>query len=308
MTEQTGRPLHEPRHLGVVGQVLEPHDQAPVLLPRSGWNAPVRGRVRLELREEREGALARRGKANVVFQLGTRRFEPFALALWGGPAEAGMDVWVVGEVARAAGATTESRWRALWNRLGVERVPWSLHGALVAAWSSPRRVHHDVDRLLETLVELERVAPLAERRDEAELALWFHDAVLLPTSEGSEESSADLARRTLPEAGLAADATERVAQLVLATRNDGTPLEGDAALVADVDLAILGADEDRYEAYEWDLRAEHGWVPASRFLSERRARLESLLRRPRLFHTAGYRERLDARAKANIARTLLHLQ
>jgi predicted metal-dependent HD superfamily phosphohydrolase len=54
-----------------------------------------------------------------------------------------------------------------------------------------------------------------------------------------------------------------VRDLILATRHDVSPPGGDAALLVDVDLAILGSPAERFDEYERQVRQEYSWCRGS---------------------------------------------
>jgi predicted metal-dependent HD superfamily phosphohydrolase len=100
---------------------------------------------------------------------------------------------------------------------------------------------------------------------------------------------------------------DRVRQLILATRHDAAPVSPDAALVVDVDLAILGAPADRFDEYEQQVRQEYAWVPGFLFRRKRRQILEAFLARPYLFHTPSFRTSYEDQARANLERAIERL-
>ena len=61
--------------------------------------------------------------------------------------------------------------------------------------------------------------------------------------------------------GLSSAVIERVQELILATKHKSAPATHDAALLVDVDLAILGAPVERFDEYERQVRKEYGWAP-----------------------------------------------
>ena len=75
----------------------------------------------------------------------------------------------------------------------------------------------------------------------------------------------------------------------------------------DVDLAILGAAESRFDEYERQVREEYAWVPENRFQSGRRSVLESFAGRESIYRTEPFRVRFETRARENIARSLARL-
>ena len=107
--------------------------------------------------------------------------------------------------------------------------------------------------------------------------------------------------------GAQAEAAGRVAGLVLATKHDALPDGADARLLVDVDLSILGAEEARFEQYEAQVRQEYAWVPSVLFRRNRAKLLSSLLSRPALYSTSWFAERLEQRARKNLARSIAQL-
>jgi predicted metal-dependent HD superfamily phosphohydrolase len=185
--------------------------------------------------------------------------------------------------------------------------------ALAVRWREPHRHYHTMQHLEECLALFSTVRAEAARPAEVEAALWLHDAVYDPRSTDNEERSAALGTVMLVDAGAAPDAIERVRTMILATRHHDAriaePLStDDAALVCDIDLAILGADRERFEEYERQVRAEYAWVPASVYGSRRAEVLRGLAARPYLFVTASLQARFEVRARENIARSTARLE
>jgi predicted metal-dependent HD superfamily phosphohydrolase len=103
--------------------------------------------------------------------------------------------------------------------------------------------------------------------EEAELALWFHDAVYRSWRRDNEVQSAALAARTLHAAP--AETVERIRQLILATTHRDGGFPGDTALVLDVDLSILGAPAKVYAQFERAIRRGYWWVSRARYVAGR---------------------------------------
>jgi len=199
-------------------------------------------------------------------------------------------------------------WRRWWNALAAPQAH-ALSGparrAVVARWSESGRHYHAPQHLRECLAAFDEAATLAQRPAEVEAALWFHDAVYDPHRHDNEARSADLWRTMLEPAGIAEDTLQRVAALVLATRHGvAEPASADAALVVDIDLAILGAPRARFAEYERQIRAEYAFVPIEVYREKRRAVLQGFAQRPRLYTTAHFHARCDAPARENLARAL----
>jgi predicted metal-dependent HD superfamily phosphohydrolase len=200
-------------------------------------------------------------------------------------------------------------WRRLWGELGAGTANGGLLNQLLAAYSEPHRRYHTLQHLREGLANFEAAAMLARRPAEVELALWFHDAVYDPQRTDNEERSAQWAHDSVLAAGCPAEAADRIAGLVRATahhtRRGDDP---DTLLLLDIDLAILGAAPARFDAYEQDVRAEYGHLDVAAFNAGRLALVQAFLAQPRLYATAAFHDALEARARANLQRSLERLR
>jgi predicted metal-dependent HD superfamily phosphohydrolase len=94
--------------------------------------------------------------------------------------------------------------------------------------------------------------------------------------------------------------------LLLSTKHKDKA-KGDAALVQDIDLSILGASPAQFEAYDHAIRQEYHWVDSQTYQTERAKVLRKLGTIP-IFATAHFRERLEAQAVINIAQAIQKLE
>jgi predicted metal-dependent HD superfamily phosphohydrolase len=200
-------------------------------------------------------------------------------------------------------AALGAAWDDAWRTLGIAPAP-TLLGELVARYTEPHRAYHTLQHLSECFVELGHAVGLAEHPAAVALALWFHDAIYDTRAHDNEARSGAWARTALLSAGGAGEIAARVEALVLATRHDVPPDGADARLVVDVDLAILGAEPPRFAEYEAQIRREYRWVPDDEFRQRRARVLGGFLTRPAIYSTAAFVDRLEARARANLARSL----
>ncbi len=204
-------------------------------------------------------------------------------------------------------AMLAERWAATWSSLGLRPDP-GLRDALLARLDEPGRYYHTSRHLAECLAEFDRAAPLARRPAEVALAIWFHDAIYDPRRTDNEELSAAWARQALTAAGAAPEVVDRVGRLILATRHTVVPADQDARLLADIDLAILGATPERYAEYERQIRQEYAWMPEPAFRAGRSAVLRAFLARESIYCTPHFRDRLEARARHNLLGSLARLE
>jgi predicted metal-dependent HD superfamily phosphohydrolase len=204
-----------------------------------------------------------------------------------------------------------NRWQTLWRRTfapasEVERD--HLFGTLARAYSQPHRAYHTLDHVAHCLSLLDEFSDRAEHPEALAFALWFHDAVYDLWSAKNEERSANWAAEALSGAGASPEFAERVWALILDTRHDAGPYTPDGRLIADIDLAILGAAPERYREYEERVAREYRIVPRPIFRRKRAALLEAFLRQSAIYHTDSFRERFEDPARKNLAEAVSRLR
>ena len=197
-----------------------------------------------------------------------------------------------------------ANWNAAWRALGVASADEALCIELQRRYGEPQRHYHTLQHLGECLTWFEREQALAERPGEVALALWFHDAIYDVHAHDNEARSAEWARSALLASGVQGEAAERVHALVIATRHDAVPEGRDAELLIDIDLSILGAERERFDEYERQVHAEYAFVPDEVRLPRRRAILQRFLAREAIYATPRMHALLEARARANLARSI----
>jgi predicted metal-dependent HD superfamily phosphohydrolase len=200
------------------------------------------------------------------------------------------------------------RFRSLIARLGG-RAADDVFADLVTRYGEPHRHYHGTAHLVDCLARFDEATSLADRPDEIELALWFHDAIHEPLSADNEARSATLARDSALAMELGEALAGRLAELVLLTRHDRDPdpRDLDAALLLDVDLSILGREPAEFDAYERAIRREYAAVADEAFRAGRRRVLESFLARPMIYRTGALARRWETPARRNLERSLLRL-
>jgi predicted metal-dependent HD superfamily phosphohydrolase len=210
-------------------------------------------------------------------------------------------------VTARAGELDYARWSRLWFRLGAHNDGSRTFQQLAAAYADPDRTYHNTAHVQHCLAELDRARSLADRPDEVEAALWFHDAVYVSWRSDNERRSARLAEAALTTAAVDPDASHRVASLILATSHQVLEAERDAQLICDVDLAVLGAPIPEFNQFEYAIRQEYRWVPDVLYRRSRSAVLRGFLLRASIYQTAEFRTRYEERARENLERQLAAL-
>jgi predicted metal-dependent HD superfamily phosphohydrolase len=176
----------------------------------------------------------------------------------------------------------------------------------------PHRHHHRWDRVAGMVAEAEEIAHGIGDRTAFLLALLFHTAVFDRREPGHAEASVALMRRRLPDAPAAWLA--RAEALILAWARQAVPetddpsLRADAALLLDMDGAVLGAPAPEYEVYEAAIRRESPHLTEERWGDGRATALRLVLWRDRIYRTDRYFLLCERRARRNLEATLTRLE
>ncbi|ESZ48173.1 hypothetical protein NKI96_11520 [Mesorhizobium sp. M0292] len=189
-----------------------------------------------------------------------------------------------------------------------------LKRALCRLYQAPDRHYHNLAHIEALLALADEYRASLHDSGAVEAAIWFHDAIYDSRAKDNEARSAALAQdklgaRTDPErlgriaAMIVATATHELPSLQPRGLADQNSLR-DAALFLDMDLAILGASADAFDAYEQAVRREYDWVEEPMWRAGRGAILKTFLARQHIFHTQEFRHRFEPQARQNLARSL----
>lgn len=184
---------------------------------------------------------------------------------------------------------------------------------LSALYRAEGRHYHNLAHIEAMLALAGDYRALLGDPEAVEAAIWFHDAIYDSKAKDNEARSAALAEKKL--AGRTeAERLDRIGAMILATathqlpRFDNDAATRDASLFLDMDLSILGAAPDAFDAYERAVRSEYDWVEEPMWRAGRGAVLKDFLARPRIFLTEEFRQRFEPQARLNMARSLAALQ
>lgn len=204
---------------------------------------------------------------------------------------------------------------------GRDRVEVIANGwfdVLAGLYSEPHRHYHSGRHIANLLGRLDALvpnsAPHLDRLLEAEVAIWFHDAVYEIGSKRNEETSALLARAFLFSLGATDDGPtngnragalpEAVNEAILATKHTGGDLSGNAARVmVDLDMAGFADPWDDFEENNRRIRLEYAAASDDAYRAGRVAFLAQLLTRP-IYRVL---TELETPARANIERHMRDL-
>jgi predicted metal-dependent HD superfamily phosphohydrolase len=146
---------------------------------------------------------------------------------------------------------------------------------------------------------------------QAEFALWYHDIVYIPGYSDNEQKSAEILIMHGEALGVPFKVTCACAQAIIATRHKYPyPLsEALPKIVADIDLAILGADPEKYDSYKVGIRKEYESTPIDIYAKVRADLLEKeFLSRKEIYQTEYFRSKYEKQARQNMAREISDLR
>lgn len=204
-------------------------------------------------------------------------------------------------------AWLRKQWQALWPG----ETAWFDMLTGPQAYGGPGRHYHNLDHLVHGLTEIgiwaANTGAAAEDTAVLKKAFWFHDAVCrhAPGDPSSEEASA----RLWLDSGLAGEDAAAVAALIRATDHfqSGSIEHRLKPALLSADLAILGQDQEQYDAYAAAIRREYAEVPEPVYRAHRARALAVLRDRAAagdLFPDPWYAALYDAAARANLEREL----
>lgn len=201
---------------------------------------------------------------------------------------------------------TQSRWVTLMGHLGLPES-LSCFNQLQTAYSEPHRHYHNKQHIEAMLHHFDTVSHHFQHPNEAELAIWFHDAIYKPFSSNNELNSARWAQDFLQAHNYPKEATQRVYSLIMATLHNGQVQRTDEQLLVDIDLSILGQPANVYQQFEKNVRKEYRFIPSFIFKKNRRALLEGMLGRENIYHTEYFRDLFEDVARDNIEQAIQNL-
>lgn len=194
----------------------------------------------------------------------------------------------------------------------ISAVPAALVDELRKRHAEPQRHYHDWTHVEALLRHFESVKERIADREAVLYAILFHDSVYDPRAKDNERRSAALLLESDPPIGATSLALAH--RMIVATEGHVMPDEldpralEDCAHFLDMDLAILGADAERFDIYEDQVRREYAHVPEDAFRKGRAQVLRTFLARERLYFSEWGQQRFERRARENCRRSIAALE
>ena len=173
--------------------------------------------------------------------------------------------------------------------------------ALKEKYLEEGRFYHNLSHVKSLLTLFESLEDKIQGHQVIQFSIWFHDAIYDSKRNDNEAKSANLASKMMNRFQVNQETIILVRDLILATKDhDGKNLSYDAKLFLDMDLAILGSNEEIYKEYSSAIRKEYAWVSASAYQEGRQKVLKSFIERDRIFFTDEMQARYERQARKNI--------
>ena len=194
----------------------------------------------------------------------------------------------------------KQRWHALWQSSDHDE----LFDDIIAHYHEPHRHYHTVTHLCECFYWFDKIKDKLNNPALVALALFYHDIIYEPTSTHNEQNSAIFAKNALADL-LSDDDLAQIHCYIIATKDHINPsADGDLDYLLDIDLAILGADKDRFDEYNAQIRREFAWVDDTLYHIKRKQVLNDFYQKTPLFITPYFYGVLEIPAKANLQKAL----
>jgi predicted metal-dependent HD superfamily phosphohydrolase len=206
-------------------------------------------------------------------------------------------------------ALPKERFTDLWRRCLVPEAQSDIDAiweTIRAGYGEPNRRYHGNSHLLHSLAQFDLAIGCMEHPDAVETAIWFHDVIVEPGRKDNEQRSVDLFREVATDA-LESDFVDRVADLILVTTHFAPLHTEDQRLMCDIDLSSFGRSWEGFLEDSAAVKAEFRGTEED-YRRGKRAFLQGLLQRPRIFQTDFFRDRYEEQARDNIARFIRLLE
>ncbi len=176
-------------------------------------------------------------------------------------------------------------------------------------YGTEQRAYHTLAHVRQVLDHVDKLAPYTNSFTEVQLAGWLHDVIYDPRASDNEEQSASYAGQLLNELGQPQALIAEVQRLILLTSHLETGADdGNAHVLLDADLAILGAAPAAYRQYAAAIRREYAWAPDATYNDGRIAVLEQFLVRPFIYYTPPMRHAREDAARKNMQQEIDRLR
>ena len=205
-------------------------------------------------------------------------------------------------------ASAKTRWAKFCRKLDLSGSDVDSWMALSKLHSTPPRAYHNLKHVWDCLEQLDTAPPLSDtERDCIEMAIWWHDSVYDSRSDDNEAKSAEQFTQFATTAGVKLEMISEVKRLIICTQHKVPANDPSRMILQDIDLSILGREQDVFDTYEKQIREEYDWVSECDYRKGRSEFLRGLEKRPSIFLTKPFQDRYERQARLNLKRLRIKL-
>ncbi len=165
-------------------------------------------------------------------------------------------------------------------------------------YSSENRHYHNLDHLLNMLIEFYEVRDRINKPDVVLFAIFYHDIIYHPSKSDNEHKSALFFKRTISLTKF--PLIEECIKMIEHSKDHETSSNPDCNYFLDIDLSVLGKERKQYIEYCKNIRKEFFAIPDDVYEKERRNVLTKFLKRNRIFNSVYFFDKYEDKARENI--------
>jgi len=191
----------------------------------------------------------------------------------------------------------------MWRRIKATGNGENMFYVLKRAYNERHRRYHDAGHIRQCLEDFGPARDMMREPLSVELAIWFHDAVLVTGASDNESRSAELAQEMLWAGGVPDKVAVRVPALIMATKHDEklSPRDPDAIMLVDIDLSPLGAHPKLFDDNAQRIRREMN-MSNKEFFRKQALFFKKLFERQNIYGTDLFHDKYEKQARRNIER------
>ena len=180
---------------------------------------------------------------------------------------------------------------------------------ILLAYTGKKRQYHNASHIYNMLLQAEEIKDSIVDFDALRFAIWYHDIIYKSTKSDNEEESAVFAEKCLKSFNIEEKRIKTISDLIISTKKHQVLCSEneDNGYLLDLDLSILGTDEDIYKTYCNNIRKEYSIYPDFMYNKGREKVLQQFLERETLYFSKYFKSQFEVKARENITKELYSL-
>ena len=198
----------------------------------------------------------------------------------------------------------KEKWKQLTAFSKKEEIKEQLWEEIVYRYSAQHRHYHNLSHIAHLFTLLDQHINRVTNPAVMGFAILYHNVVYDTYSPNNEEQSAAFAEAHLRQLSVNNSLIKNVQIFIRATKDhtirEKTTLQKDLELFLDLDMAILGVDEEIYKWYSEKIRQEYSKYPDNLYNEGRKLALQKVLESESIFSTDDFKQLMEENARKNI--------